>query len=127
MRNKLRFLCIACMEKRKSGYKSILGPSNLPYTFPFLQKRNEEKSHTVSPQSKQMLHNSQFLQTLSCQKTYMDKARLSSLVNKHVDTDGAGCNIMRQTQCLNLTLSSFVFLHPLFLQTSPRVTLVGIF
>ena len=29
-----------CMEKTKSGYKSILHPFNLLYAFPFLQERN---------------------------------------------------------------------------------------
>ena len=43
-----------------------------------------KRNTTLFPPSKQMLHKSQFLQKLTCQKPYWDQARLSSLVNKQV-------------------------------------------
>ena len=49
-----------------------------------LQESNEAKNHAISP-IKKRLHESQFLRKLSCQKTYWDQARLSSLLNKQVE------------------------------------------
>ena len=47
-------------------------------------RKSLKRSTTLFPPSKQMLHKSQFLQKLTCQKPYWDQARLSSLVNKQV-------------------------------------------
>ena len=46
-RTMVRFLCITCMEKKKSGGKSICHPKKLLYTFPFVQERNAEKHHPI--------------------------------------------------------------------------------
>ena len=51
--------------------------------FPFPTPRKAmQRSTTPFTILKQRFHKSQFLQKLSCQKTYWDQARLSSLVNK---------------------------------------------
>ena len=88
VRTKVGFLCLACMEKGKSVDMRILHPSNLFYRFPFLQESNEGSTTLCCP-LKQSLHKSQFLEKLSCQKPYLDQARLSSLVNKEVWHGGA--------------------------------------
>ena len=75
----LRFLWIACTDKKRSGDNFILHRPKLLFPFPFLQKINAEKHRSISSIKTKC---SQFLQKLSCQKPYWDQARLSSLVNK---------------------------------------------
>ena len=54
-------------------------------TFHFLHAINSNKPHLLLP-SQQRLHELHFMQKLGCQKPCWDQARLSSLVNKQVET-----------------------------------------
>ena len=72
---KVKFLCIASMEKRESGDKSIFHP----FSFLLLclsSRKAVNRSTTRFPQSKQRLHKLRFLQKLGCQKPCWDQARL---------------------------------------------------
>ena len=74
-RTKVKFLCIASMEKRKSGDKSIFHP----FTFlvlPLSSRKAVKSSTTKLPPSKQRLHKLCFLQKLGCQNPCWDQARL---------------------------------------------------
>ena len=74
-RTKINFLCIATMEKKKSGDESIFHPFSfmiLPLSF----REALHRSTTQFPQSKQRVPKLRFLQKLGCQKPFWDRARL---------------------------------------------------
>ena len=85
----LRFLWIACMDKKRSGDNYFLHCPKLLFPLPFLQESNAENHRSISSIKTKA---SQFLKKLSCQKPYRDQVRLSSLVNKQVARRGAGCH-----------------------------------
>ena len=74
-KTKVKFLCIASIEKRKSGDKSIFHPLSI-LMLPLSSRKAVNISTTRFPQSKQRLHKIQFLQKLGCQKPCWDQARL---------------------------------------------------
>ena len=45
---KVGFLCVACMDSRKGGIKSIFHPVQLLNTL-FLQENNAQKHHPIFP------------------------------------------------------------------------------
>ena len=61
METKVIFICIDCMQKRKSGNKSILHHLMHLNTFPLLQERNKEKHQPSSPHQ-----NKSFINTVFC-------------------------------------------------------------
>ena len=45
----LNGVSLQCFFGEKKKWRQVLHPSNLLYTFPFLQERNEKKRHPISP------------------------------------------------------------------------------
>ena len=74
-RTTVKCLCIASMEKRKRGDKSIFHPFSY-LMLPLSSRKAVNRSTTRFPQSKQRLHKLRFLQKLDCQKPCWDQARL---------------------------------------------------
>ena len=74
-RTRVKFLCIAWMEKRKSGDKSFFHPFGF-FMLSLSSRKAVNRSTTQFPQSKQRLHKLCFLQKLGCQKPCWDQARL---------------------------------------------------
>ena len=82
-RTKVGFRCSPGTEKRKCRDRSMfIDPSFSRHSLS--SRKTMTRIITLVPPSQQRLHKSQFLQKLSCQKSYWDQARLSSLVNKQV-------------------------------------------
>ena len=102
----MEFLCIACMEKRKSQQSQFFILPSF-FTLSLSPRKSMQRSTTLFPPSKQRLHKSLFLQKLSFPKRYWDQARLSSLVNKQVvsSLDGRLSSTVRRLILMyNMTL-----------------------
>ena len=78
VRNKIGFLCIACIEKIKK-WRQVHSSAFQASTYSLSSRKAMKRSTTLFPLSKQRHNKSQFLQKLSCQKPYWDQATLSGL------------------------------------------------